>query len=66
MRTPNSSKRNSRSFLVVPEPTDADLDPYALDETTITLDDWLHRPSVDDLGLEVVRLHQHHGARLVA
>jgi len=66
MRKSNSSKRSPRSFLVSPEPTEADLDPYAIDETTITLDDWRHRPSGDDLGLEVVRLHQHHGARLVA
>jgi hypothetical protein len=51
---------------MAPEPTDADLDPYAIDETTITLEDWRHRPSDADSGLEVVRLHQHHGARLVA
>ena len=56
----------TRTFLQVPEPTEADLDPYTLDETTITLDDWRHRPVDDELGMEVVRLHQHHGARLVA
>jgi len=66
MQESNSSKRNSRNFFLVSEPTDADLDPYAIDETTITLEDWRHRPSVDDMGLEVVRLHQHHGARLIA
>lgn len=64
-------KRNldteSRSLLVVPEPTDADLDPYTVDETTLTLEDWRRRPPADDsTGVEVVRLHQHHGARLVA
>lgn len=56
----------TKSFLVVPEPTEADFDPYMLDETTITLDDWQHRPVDDGLGVEVVRLHQHHDALLVA
>jgi hypothetical protein len=66
MRTSNLSSRSPRSFLVVPEPTEADLDPYTIDETTLTLEDWRRRPPVDDSGVEIVRLHQHHGARLVA
>ena len=58
--------RTTRGFLFSPAPTDLDLDPYEVDETTITLDDWRHRSTWGDDGVEVVRLHQHHPARLVA
>ena len=55
----------TRTFLLAPEPTDADLDPYTIDETTITLDDWRHQePAGEDA--VVVRLHQPHYANLVA
>ena len=40
-----------------------ELDPYLVDDTTITLDEWRHQ---DDTTTEVVRLHQHHDALLVA
>ena len=56
----------TKSLLLVPEPAEADFDPYTLEETTITLDDWCHRPADDGNGVEVVRLHQHHDALLVA
>jgi len=56
----------TKRYPVVPEPTDADFDPYWLDETTITLEDWRHRPLDFSDGVEVVRLHQHHDALRVA
>jgi len=51
---------------VIPEPTDVDFDPYTLEDMTITLEDWRHRPLDLGDGVEVVRLHQHHDALLVA
>ena len=56
----------TKSSLVVSDPIDVDFDPYTLDDTTITLEDWRHRPFDDGTELEVVRLHQHHDALLVA
>ena len=62
--TVNPSPR-SRSLLVGPRPSEAELDPYLLDETTITLDDWRHQePAGEDA--VVVRLHKPHYAKLVA
>jgi hypothetical protein len=65
MRNAPKPIRRSRSFLVVPEPTDAELDPYLVDETTITLDDWRHQPRAD-VDVEIVRYHQPHYEILVA
>ena len=63
--TPLPSSRPSR-----PRPhvgrDNIELDPYLLDETALTLDDWRHRPPADDSDAQVVRFHQHHNARLVA
>ncbi|HEX4821674.1 MAG TPA: hypothetical protein VFV00_15820 [Acidimicrobiales bacterium] len=56
----------NHDFYALSEPPDTDFDPYTLDDGTITLEDWRRHSLADDEGCEVVRLHQHHDALLVA
>jgi len=61
---PMTTRRTTRHSHLVDLPTRLiELDPYLVDDTTITLDEWRHQ---DDEPNEVVRLHQHHDALLVA
>jgi hypothetical protein len=60
-----TTRRTTRHSHLVDLPSQVvELDPYLVDDTTITLDEWRHR--TDDELTEVVRLHQHHDALLVA
>lgn len=59
-----TTRKVTRRTLVPVAPTKViELDPYLVDDTTITLDEWKHQ---DPDGAEVVRFHQPHGGRLVA
>jgi hypothetical protein len=65
MRNAVNPSPRSRSFLTGPDPSTAELDPYLIEETTITLDDWRHQAPLGDDAV-VVRLHEHHYCNLFA
>jgi hypothetical protein len=59
-----TTRRTHRTLVLLDEPSEViELDPYLVDDTTITLDEWRHQDAED---AEVVRFHQPHGGLLVA